>query len=158
MLHDAPLGTLDTVRYGFGTEAAMNFGLCGGYPSRNVQWRVVTDSDVMERLERGDLPKSLEELKGNLKHISAIGVLDLTNKDVLFLSWHGGGGYGDPLDRDPEAVRRDVINEFVSLGNAMDVYGVIVDPESLEVDIKKTEQKRMEIRQNRLKARKASGS
>jgi N-methylhydantoinase B/oxoprolinase/acetone carboxylase alpha subunit len=50
----------------------------------------------------------------------------------------GGGGYGSPLDRDPELVRRDVLEGWVSLGQARDVYGVVfagsVDDESLGVD------------------------
>ena len=46
----------------------------------------------------------------------------------------GGGGWGSPLRRDPEAVRRDVTNELVSYDAARDVYGVILDPDSLAVD------------------------
>lgn len=40
----------------------------------------------------------------------------------------GGGGYGDPLQRDPEDVRDDVVNDLVSLGTAEEVYDV--DPSS----------------------------
>ncbi len=39
----------------------------------------------------------------------------------------GGGGHGDPLDREPMAVARDVLNEKVSVSAAHDLYGVIVD-------------------------------
>jgi len=39
----------------------------------------------------------------------------------------GGGGWGDPLDRDPELVRADVIEEFVSAETARDIYGVVLD-------------------------------
>lgn len=38
----------------------------------------------------------------------------------------GGGGWGDPLDRDPEAVATDVRNGFVSLESAADDYGVVI--------------------------------
>lgn len=38
----------------------------------------------------------------------------------------GGGGYGDPLERDPEAVLRDVLERWVSAGAARDVYGVML--------------------------------
>jgi N-methylhydantoinase B len=38
----------------------------------------------------------------------------------------GGGGWGDPLERDPELVRRDVIEEFVSARSAQDDYGVVL--------------------------------
>ncbi len=46
----------------------------------------------------------------------------------------GGGGWGDPLERDPAAVARDVRNGFVSLVAAERDYGVSVDPDSFEVD------------------------
>ena len=39
----------------------------------------------------------------------------------------GGGGYGDPLERDPEAVRADVREGFVSAERARDGYGVVLD-------------------------------
>ena len=37
----------------------------------------------------------------------------------------GGGGWGDPLERDPQAVLRDVRNEFVSVEAAREDYGVV---------------------------------
>jgi N-methylhydantoinase B len=40
----------------------------------------------------------------------------------------GGGGYGSPLDRDPEAVLADVVAEKVSIAHAADSYGVVVLP------------------------------
>jgi N-methylhydantoinase B len=39
----------------------------------------------------------------------------------------GGGGHGDPRDRDPEAVREDVLDGFVSPNAARDLYGVDVE-------------------------------
>jgi N-methylhydantoinase B/oxoprolinase/acetone carboxylase alpha subunit len=49
----------------------------------------------------------------------------------------GGGGYGDPLDRDPEAVRRDVLDRWVSPRAARDVYGVSLtgNPEELDLAV-----------------------
>ncbi|MBI3059247.1 MAG: hydantoinase B/oxoprolinase family protein, partial [Deltaproteobacteria bacterium] len=38
----------------------------------------------------------------------------------------GGGGYGDPFSRDPERVRQDVIEEYVSPEAAAREYGVVV--------------------------------
>jgi N-methylhydantoinase B len=39
----------------------------------------------------------------------------------------GGGGYGSPLERDPEAVRLDVLDRRVSREAARDIYGVVLD-------------------------------
>lgn len=53
---------------------------------------------------------------------------------------NGGGGFGSPLERDPEAVRRDVCDGFVSLEAAREVYGVALRPgsELYEVDVEAT--------------------
>jgi 5-oxoprolinase (ATP-hydrolysing) len=44
----------------------------------------------------------------------------------------GGGGWGDPLDRDPDAVAADVLNEKISPAAAREQYGVAVTPEGLD--------------------------
>jgi N-methylhydantoinase B len=63
----------------------------------------------------------------------------------------GGGGFGDPLERDPERVRYDVREEFVSLAKAREVYGVVIDtaPELYAVDRLATEKLRAELKKNR---------
>jgi N-methylhydantoinase B len=54
----------------------------------------------------------------------------------------GGGGYGNPLERDIEAVRRDVIDGYVSPEKAQQDYGVVIDPQSYKVYEKETEELR----------------
>jgi len=54
----------------------------------------------------------------------------------------GGGGFGSPLERPPELVREDVRQGYVSLGAARDYYGVVLDAETLAVDVKATEAER----------------
>lgn len=44
-----------------------------------------------------------------------------------------GGGYGDPMERDPESVAWDVKNEYISVRQAEEDYGVVVDPDTYEV-------------------------
>jgi N-methylhydantoinase B len=46
--------------------------------------------------------------------------------DIVRVLTPGGGGWGDPLERDPEAVRLDVLRGIVSAGAAADDYGVVV--------------------------------
>jgi N-methylhydantoinase B len=72
--------------------------------------------------------------------------------DVVQVLSSGGGGYGDPLDRDPALVLRDVELEFVSLGAAYDVYGVVlaeVDPPRIpwRVDEQATAERRAAMRE-----------
>ena len=56
----------------------------------------------------------------------------------------GGGGWGDPLDRDPESVRWDAIEGYISRGAALDEYGVVLDEKDLSVDQAATERLRAE--------------
>jgi len=44
-----------------------------------------------------------------------------------------GGGWGNPLQRDPAAVKRDVVSELLSVEEANEVYGVVIDPETGDV-------------------------
>lgn len=46
--------------------------------------------------------------------------------DSLHLEMPGGGGFGSPLDRDPEAVARDVRDGLVSREAAAEAYGVVL--------------------------------
>src|SRR5229473_1109752 len=56
----------------------------------------------------------------------------------------GAGGWGDPLERDPAAVLRDVRNELLSATRALADYGVVVTENT--VDMKATAKRRIEIR------------
>ncbi|MEM7467986.1 MAG: hydantoinase B/oxoprolinase family protein [Pseudomonadota bacterium] len=62
----------------------------------------------------------------------------------------GGGGYGDPLERDPARVLKDVLEKWETADRAHDVYGVVfegdVADESLCVDSAATEKRRLELR------------
>jgi N-methylhydantoinase B len=62
--------------------------------------------------------------------------------DVIRFVSAGGGGYGDPQERDPHAVEQDVRNEYVSIKRAQADYGVIIDAKTLKVDLEKTQELR----------------
>jgi len=62
--------------------------------------------------------------------------------DILFFQSCGGGGWGDPLEREPGAVLADVRNEYVSVEGAKKEYGVVIDPHSQTVDETATQQLR----------------
>jgi N-methylhydantoinase B len=60
----------------------------------------------------------------------------------------GGGGWGNPLERDAASVRNDVIEELVSRGAAADIYGVVLR-DDLTLDEAATEQRRNALRSGR---------
>ncbi|MDP6708611.1 MAG: hydantoinase B/oxoprolinase family protein [Alphaproteobacteria bacterium] len=65
-------------------------------------------------------------------------VLPMRRGEVFRSEMAGSGGYGDPLERDPEAVAEDVRQEKLSVGHAATEYGVVVDAGTLLLDIEAT--------------------
>ncbi len=60
----------------------------------------------------------------------------------IILQTAGAGGYGDPYSRDPQRVRQDVIEGFISIERAKDAYGVVLNAKTYEVDAAATRAKR----------------
>ncbi|MBW1696959.1 MAG: hydantoinase B/oxoprolinase family protein [Deltaproteobacteria bacterium] len=69
--------------------------------------------------------------------------------DVFRHELAGAGGWGDPLERDPMLVLKDVRNEKVSVGAAREDYGVVLDTETWTVDVHATEKLRDKMRAER---------
>ncbi len=57
----------------------------------------------------------------------------------------GGGGWGDPLRRDVQAVLRDVHDGVVDRETAFDIYGVRLTEDGKDVDLEATERRRGEL-------------
>jgi len=96
-------------------------------------------------------PSTLHLLRAGKKEkdvIKAIDVYELHNGDVLYTEAYGGGGWGNPLNRDPEKVKKSVIAGLISFERARNVYGVVLtqqdreNPETISVDYKATEELR----------------
>jgi N-methylhydantoinase B len=68
---------------------------------------------------------------------------------ITAYQYGGGGGFGNPLLRDPEAVREDVLDEYVSIEAARDRYGVVLTGSAaacdVEVDIEATRRLREQL-------------
>jgi N-methylhydantoinase B len=62
---------------------------------------------------------------GEEEPLPPIASTDLQAGEILLHLLSGGGGYGDPLEREPERVRQDVLSQFISFERARDVYGVV---------------------------------
>ncbi|MEM9255345.1 MAG: hydantoinase B/oxoprolinase family protein [Pseudomonadota bacterium] len=72
---------------------------------------------------------------------------------ITAYQYGGGAGFGDPLLRKPEAVREDVLDEYVSIAAARERYGVVltgsIEDCSIEVDEAATRALRRELEQRR---------
>ena len=62
------------------------------------------------------------------------GLTRLKPGDVVIIDAPGGGGYGHPLERDPELVEQDVAEGYVTAAKARSDYGVVIDPAAMKVD------------------------
>lgn len=69
--------------------------------------------------------------------------------DVIVINGAGGGGYGDPLDREAEVVLADVREGYVSIEAARTSYGVVLAGDPLAVDAEATERERGRRRDER---------
>ena len=67
----------------------------------------------------------------------------IAEDDVLMMETPGGGGYGDPLDRDPELVAEDLLEEKIDSKEARNIYRVVWDPVKRQIDSALTETLRM---------------
>jgi N-methylhydantoinase B len=74
-------------------------------------------------------------------------VTALKTGDAFRLRSGGGGGYGSPLERPVADVQEDVRQGYVSIAAAAELYGVVLNPETLAIDKVATERRRAEMRQ-----------
>jgi N-methylhydantoinase B len=65
--------------------------------------------------------------------------------DAFILRSGGGGGFGSPLKRPPQDVQHDVRQGYVTLRAAHDYYGVVLDPDTLDIDVAATEEQRRQL-------------
>lgn len=85
---------------------------------------------------------SLARFQVNGEAGNAYGLTQLNPGDVVTIDAPGGGGYGNPFERDPELVQMDVMEGYVSLERARTDYGVIINPETMGVEWEETRKAR----------------
>jgi len=103
------------------------WGLFGGHDARAARYVINPDDDPTP--------------------VSSKSTTKLDPNDVASVQTPGGGGYGDPTKRDPEAVLADVIDEKVSPEKAREEYGVVVDLDARRVDEEATAERRARLRE-----------
>jgi N-methylhydantoinase B len=97
-----------------------------------------------------DPETKLPDPNGEYFYFARVPMWDTKPNTIFRYLTNGGGGFGNPLEREPERVKIDVRDGYVTIAGALRDYGVVVkgdpdrDPEGLEVDVEATEQARAE--------------
>ena len=86
---------------------------------------------------------------GHRTYCSSKGYMKIEEGQIWVGVSSGGGGFGDPLERPAELVREHVRNEIITFGTARDVYGVVLDPDTLELDKAATAARRRRLASER---------
>ena len=151
--HDSPDGGLHYVVSGKGANFPMSEGLAGGYPGAPNAYQWVHNNESKSDGTNEDVRASLsiEEMPGEKEDVTW-GVFPLMGDDALYVRWNGGGGYGDPLQRDPNSVVEDVRSGVVSADAARHVYGVAINQTGNGHDADDTASMREVMRKSRLVA------
>ena len=79
--------------------------------------------------------------------LPALSVGPMRRDEVISTIMASGGGWGDPMERDPALVQADIWSEKLSISSARRDYGVVIDPNTLQVDQSATDSLRRELRQ-----------
>ena len=107
------------------------WGILGGKPGEcSEKWLERADGS------REPLPSKIDSVK-------------VVKGDRIIFRTAGGGGWGDPLQRDTQAVRNDVARKLVSAAAARNEYGVVLGGDAITVDARATEDARASMRANR---------
>lgn len=153
MIHGTP--GLAVGSMGFGSLFPATLGIFGGRAAPPVFTRTVSGSDMKARLAAGgeQLPHSMSALYGDdmidegtpvYGSVSAPPTL-MQEGDTLYVPITGGAGYGDVLEREPEAVIKDLHDGLINLETARSVYGVIASEHTFSLDIEATTARRQQM-------------
>ena len=147
-LHDAPEGKIKIIAFGVAGLRNSGQGLFGGYPAAPSLLMLLEDSKLADLIAQRKYPSDMTDLGGHSR-LLPYSELELRKDDVLYIRAASGGGYGDPLEREPRLVSEDVRNGLVSRETAEQVYGVVMDESAQTADLSKTQELRIQLRQQR---------
>jgi N-methylhydantoinase B len=148
-VHDAPEGQIKGVALGVAGLRNSGQGMFGGYPGAPSLLMLKEGTRVAEMISENKSPDQLDEVGGSGRLLPYC-EFDVGKNDVLYMRMSSGGGYGDPLEREPERVLNDVEAGIVSREEAKEIYGVVIEGNDLVLDLAATDKLRASLRQERL--------
>jgi N-methylhydantoinase B len=125
-------GGIGAILHGHGIAVASTPGVAGGYPGSTNTFSIVRNSGYHAQLAEGHVPARPGDLGAPAEPTSGLHMTRLTEDDVVVARNSGGGGWGDPLGRDPVRVLADVRDGAVSTEWARRGYGVVVEEDKVD--------------------------
>ena len=147
-LHDAPEDKIKLIAFGVAGLRNSGQGIFGGYPAAPSLLMLLEESKLPGLIAQRKYPRELNELGGRRK-LLPYSEVELRSDDVLYIRAASGGGYGDPLEREPQLVFEDVRNCLVSKATAEQIYGVIIEESTQLLNPTGTRELRLKLRQKR---------
>jgi N-methylhydantoinase B len=131
-----------------GADHSHTLGLAGGYPGAGSTVRIARAGMTVR--DGHAIPADWPEVGGEKEVLPPKTRVVLKPGDVFSTIPHGGGGFGDPLDRDPALVLNDIVARTVSVEGARDYYGVAITSDPIQVDLDATTKLRSTMRGRRM--------
>jgi len=151
ILHDTPARQLNLTVSSTGKAFPQATGMSGGFPANTAHDIMFRGSTIRGQLQRTGIPTKLSEIDGRQEFIQVAVDSYMGWDDAYYTHWQGGGGYGDPLMREPAEVAEDVAEGKVTPSAARSVYGVVLQRDH-RPDADATRRERQELRAAREKA------
>ncbi|MEN3386667.1 MAG: N-methylhydantoinase, partial [Hyphomicrobiales bacterium] len=90
-------------------------------------------------LEGARFKSTVTKPDGSVTEMPSKGSAAVVNKgDRVLIRCAGSGGYGDPLEREPDRVLKDVIDGYITAGAARELYGVALSSDDRRIDATST--------------------
>jgi len=134
----------------FGSDQSDSIGFWGGLPGAGSNGIICRNSDIWERIREGQFPEDMRDLDGEYTPLPSKTITEMQTGDVFEGIPHGGGGLGDPLERDLVRLQSDLAGGFVSPQMARSAYGVEFRPGTTDIDTEASDVHREALRQERL--------
>jgi acetone carboxylase alpha subunit len=144
-----------------GAKFSSVYGMFGGYGCGTYPLAMVKGVNVYDAIRKDpskfdlSMEKVMNEqpFAGGRYATSHMGLqFDVAKDGELYMISQGaGGGYGDPLERDPEAVVKDAELNRITAKVARDIFAVLYDEQTFRLDAEATAALRAQVRKDRLR-------
>jgi acetone carboxylase alpha subunit len=144
-----------------GAKFSSVYGMFGGYGCGTYPLAMVKGVNVYDAIRRdaGKFDLSMDKVmneqpfEGGRYSTYHMGLqFDVAKDGELYMISQGaGGGYGDPLERDPESVVKDAELNRITAKVARDIFAVAYDEETFRLDARATDELRAQVRKERIR-------